>query len=160
MPTQRMAVARTKGDPNQVAAAAISALYGTVYPLKFALKKLGKDLKVGAPRVRWPDPLTVPKQEWAGIWGVPIPNDTEELPRKETAVAVTIEDWDYGTVAEILHIGPYTEESASIERLSAFIAENGYEIAGAHEEEYLTKPDATVQKTMIRYPVRKVTAAS
>ncbi len=44
---------------------------------------------------------------------------------------------------------------SSIERLHKFIAESGYEIAGTHEEEYLTSPDAKVQKTLIRYPIRK-----
>jgi hypothetical protein len=40
-------------------------------------------------------------------------------------------------------------------RLHDFIVENGYEIAGVHEEEYLTMPKAKVQKTLIRYPIRK-----
>ena len=66
-----------------------------------------------------------------------------------------IERWEYGTVAEILHLGPYSEEGPTIERLHKFIEESGYEIAGVHEEEYLTRPDAKVQKTVIRYEVRK-----
>ena len=39
-----------------------------------------------------------------------------------------------------------------------FIAASGYEIAGPHEEEYLTQPDAKQMKTIIRYPVRPVSA--
>jgi len=58
-------------------------------------------------------------------------------------------------VAQILHIGPYSEEGATVERLHKFIADSGYEIAGVHEEEYLTKPEAKVQKTIIRYPIKK-----
>jgi len=58
-------------------------------------------------------------------------------------------------VAQILHIGPYSEETATVERLHKFIAENGYKIAGIHEEEYLTKPEAKVQRTIIRYPIKK-----
>jgi len=39
--------------------------------------------------------------------------------------------------------------------LHEFIKENGYEIAGPHEEEYQSKPDAKVVKTLIRYRVKK-----
>jgi hypothetical protein len=34
-------------------------------------------------------------------------------------------------------------------------SDSGYEIAGPHEEEYLSRPDAKVVKTIIRYAVRK-----
>jgi hypothetical protein len=34
-----------------------------------------------------------------------------------------------------------------------------YEIAGPHEEEYLTRPDAKVPKTIIRYAVRPARGA-
>jgi hypothetical protein len=39
--------------------------------------------------------------------------------------------------------------------LQQFITANGYEIAGPHEEEYQSKPDAKVIKTLIRYQVKK-----
>ena len=68
---------------------------------------------------------------------------------------VKLEAWGYGTVAQILHIGTYAEEETSIERLHQFIEENGYQIAGHHEEEYLTRPNAKVVKTVIRYPIKK-----
>ena len=32
-----------------------------------------------------------------------------------------IETWEYGTVAEILHIGPYTKEQPTVQRLTDFI---------------------------------------
>jgi len=57
-----------------------------------------------------------------------------------------LETWNYGTVAQILHVGPYSEEEPTVKRLHEFITENGYEIAGIHEEEYLTPPKAKVQK--------------
>jgi len=58
-------------------------------------------------------------------------------------------------VAQILHIGPYSEEIATVERLHKSIADSGYEIAGVHEEEYLTRPEAKIQKTIIRYPIKR-----
>jgi len=160
MPTATMAVVQTVGDPNVVAQAALRALYGSVYALKFALKKQGKDFKVTAPRARWPNAHLAPKDQWIGIWGLPIPEGTKKLQQKEPGVEVKIEKWRYGKVAQILHLGPYAAEMPTVERLQQFIAEKGYEIAGAHEEEYLTRPTAKVPKTVIRYPIRKKPARS
>ena len=49
--------------------------------------------------------------------------------------------------------------TTTIQRLRAFIAEHGHVIDGAHEEEYLTRPDAKVPRTIIRYRVRPVSDA-
>lgn len=156
MPAQTMAVVVTKGDPNVVGETVLPALYGAVYTLKFQLKKSGKeDFKVSGLRARWPDAHLLPKDQWTGLWALPIPDGTTEIPKKVPEPDVKIEVWEYGTVAEILHIGPYSEEGPTVEKLHKFIAESGYEIAGGHEEEYLTRPDAKVVKTVIRYPVRR-----
>jgi hypothetical protein len=157
LPKQKMAVVVSHGDPNVVGAKVFPALYGAVYTQKFALKKAGKEtFKVGPPRARWPGLADTPKDQWTGIWGIPIPANTRSLPQPDPEVPVKIETWDYGgTVAEILHIGPYSEEGPTVQRLHEFIAASGYEIAGVHEEEYLTTPKAKVQKTIIRYPVKK-----
>ena len=155
MPSQKMAVILLKGDPNKVIAEFMPALYGSVYTLKFDLKKKGIEFKVSGLRARWPDAHLVPKDEWTGIYGLPIPEDTTSIPKKVPDIEVGIEQWDYGTVAQILHIGAYTEEQPTVECLHRFIEENGYEIAGVHEEEYLTSPKAKVQKTIIRYPIKK-----
>ncbi len=162
-PRQKMAVVITQGDPAEALAQAMPALYGSVYRLKFGLKKAGKEtFKVGALFGRWPDAHLRPREQWTGIWGLAIPGRTRALPQLEPgagqpAAAVSIETWDYGpAVAEVLHIGPYSAEGPTIQRLHAFIAASGYAIAGLHEEEYLTSPRAKVQKTIIRYPVRKI----
>jgi len=155
MPSQKMAVVYMKGDPNKVMPEFLPALYGSVYKLKFELKKKGIEFKVDKLRARYPNAHLVPKDEWLGICGLPIPEDTTSLPQKVPDIEVKIEQWDYSTVAQILHIGPYSEEQATVERLHKFIADSGYEIAGVHEEEYLTRPEAKVQKTIIRYPIKK-----
>ena len=146
--SQKMAVVVTKGDPNKVAAKAMPALYGSIYKLKFELKKKGIDFKVGRLRARWPDAHLVQKGRWTGIWGLPIPDEVTEIPQKTPEVEVKIETWQYGTVAQILHLGPHKEEGPAVERLHRFIKDSGYEIAGTHEEEYLTSPKAKVQKTL------------
>jgi hypothetical protein len=151
-----MAVVRTVGNPNVVIEPAAKALYGAVYPLKFVLKKQGIPFTVEPLRARWPDAHLRPKDEWTALWALPVPDDTLVLTQKDPDIEVRLEDWTYGTVAELLHIGPYDAETENILRLHAFITEQGYAIAGDHEEEYLTSPKAKRQKTIIRYPVRRV----
>ncbi len=156
MPAQKMAVVTGKGTPEKVFTQLMPALYGSAYTLKFDLKKKGlPTFKVSGLRARYPDAHLVPQEEWTHIIGLPVPEDTTSLPQKVADIEVKLETWDYGTVAQILHLGTYSEEQPNIERLHKFIEESGYEIAGHHEEEYLTRPDAKVTKTIIRYPVKK-----
>lgn len=156
MRAQKMAVVQGKGAPDKVFSDLMPALYGSVYTLKFDRKKKGlSDFKVSGLRGRYPDPLDTPKDQWTIIVALPVPADTDTLPQKMPGVTVRLETWQYGTVAQILHIGPYGQEQPTVQRLHDFIAENGYVINGVHEEEYLTRPDAKVMKTIVRYPVKK-----
>jgi hypothetical protein len=158
MPSETMAVVRTVGDPGEVGQRVFPALYGAVYPLKFALKKQGVEYKVTPPRARWfggPEWATLPRDEWKAEWAIAVPPGTTELTQKDPETPVTIETWEYGTVAQVLYIGSYAEETQTILDLHAFIEEQGYEIAGPHEEEYTSRPDAKAPKTVIRYQVRK-----
>ncbi len=156
MPSQKMAAVRGKGAPDKIFPELMPALYGSVYTLKFDLKKKGlPTFKVSGLRTRYPDAHLVPKDEWAHIIGLPIPEDATSLPQKVADIEVKIETWEYGAVAQILHLGAYDQEEPTVERLHKFIEDSGYEIAGDHEEEYLTTPDAKVIKTIIRYVVRK-----
>src|SRR5579859_1008504 len=154
---QKMAV-EARGDPNEVLPQVLPALYGCVYRLKFGLKKAGKTtFKVGSLIARWPMSLDTPRQQWIGRVGLAIPASTRSLEQSEGCQPVLIETWDYGSlVAEIMHIGPYSTERPAIDRLLTFISASGYELAGVHEEEYLTSPNAKIQETIIRYPVRKI----
>jgi len=156
MPPQKMAVVYGKGAPDKVFPELMPALYGSVYTLKFNLKKKGlPTFKVSGLRTRYPDAHLVPMDEWTHIIALPIPEDTTSLPQKVAGTEVKIETWEYGTVAQILHLGAYDQEQPTVERLYQFIEDSGYEIAGVHEEEYLTTPDAKVVKTIIRYVVKK-----
>ncbi len=156
IPPQKMAVVQGKGAPDKVFPEFMPALYGSVYTLKFDLKKQGlPTFKVSGLRARYPDAHLVPKDKWTMIMGLPIPEDTTSLPQKVPSTTVKLETWEYGTVAQILHLGSYEQEGPTVERLHRFIEESGYAIAGIHEEEYLTSPDAKVPKTIIRYQIRK-----
>ena len=82
---------------------------------------------------------------------MPVPEGTVEadLPQKSDA-------WHYGKCARIMHLGPYDTEQPTIARLVEFIGQTGYEIAGMHEEWYLSQPSAKVPKTVILFPARRV----
>lgn len=158
MQPRAMAVVRTVGDPNDLGETVFKALYGAVYALKFDLKKLGVAFKIEPPRARWfagENWREVPREQWEAAWGLPVPDRTCEVPQKVPEPPVVVETWEYGTVAQVLHVGTYAEEEPTIARLHAFIEEQGYEIAGPHEEEYLSRPNSTKQQTLIRYQVRK-----
>jgi len=162
IPARTMAVVRTLGDPNDVGERVFKALYGAACTLKFDLKKRGVEFKMEAPRARWfagESWRSVPREQWEAAWALPLPDWTTEVPQKEPETPVGVETWEYGTVAQILHIGTYAEEGPTIARLHAFIADEGYEIAGPHEEEYVSRPNAKQPKTVIRYQVRAKSTA-
>jgi hypothetical protein len=139
MQNQKMITIEVKGDPNEVGKKEIRHLFKTFYQLKSKTK----GLSMSALRGRWPNPVNTPKNEWIGIYGLPVPDSVQEMPahNENTGFQVTLEVWEYGAIAEILHIGPYSDEQPTIQRLHTFIEENGYEwIEGGHEEEYLKGP--------------------
>ena len=83
MPSQKMAIVYGKGTPDKVFSEIMPALYGSVYTLKFDLKKKGlPTFKVSKPRARYPDAHLVPKNDWTIIIGLPIPDGTTSLPQK------------------------------------------------------------------------------
>jgi hypothetical protein len=159
LPDITVATVHTSGNPEGLGADVMKALYGAVYGLKFALKKRGVEMKMGEPRARW---AWTPGQEATGglegDWGVPVPDGTPEsdLPQKSESWHVSVAVWHYGECARILHQGAYDAEEPTIARLVEFIRASGYEIAGMHEEWYLSQPGAKVPKTVILYPVRRV----
>lgn len=70
--------------------------------------------------------------------------------------------WEEGLCAHALHIGPYDDEPATIDKLSAFTEKEGYTAdfsdTRRHHEIYLGDPRRTAPerlKTVIRHPVRK-----
>ena len=155
---QRMLVVEAKGDPNQVAPQAFALLFKTYY----RLDGVPKGLHQPVPRGRWSGIGQV-RSSWIGQYALPVPDSVTGLPpgEAEQGFKVSLSTWEYGTVAEILHIGPYNRERPSIEKLGKFIEEQGYEAMDTHEEEYVSGPgkflrgDADKYYTIIRYRVVK-----
>jgi len=63
-----------------------------------------------------------------------------------------------GPAAQILHIGPYSAEGPTIERLHGFIREQGGRPSGKHHEMYLSDPRRTTPeklRTILRQPFKR-----
>jgi len=63
-----------------------------------------------------------------------------------------------GLSAQIMHIGPYSAEKSTVEKIHDFIKGNGYEVNGKHHEIYLGDPRKSAAqklKTVLRQPIRK-----
>ena len=149
MSNQKMLVAEAVGDPNVVAGAAFTKLFGTFFRLPGA--------RMSPPRARFLNQPGDPRNEWVGLYALPLPDSVASLPPGVEGIKIDI--WEYGEVAEILHIGAYSKETPTIERLLAFITKKGYRTAGPHEEEYVrgpeSGPDSSKYMTIIRYQVAK-----
>jgi len=153
MADQRVIEIEMKGVPADISGKAISKLI-KVY---FSLKGIGNSRIVI--RARWLKSFTVPQNEQEAIFAIPIPDTASRLPKNETKVKINT--WEYGEVAEILHIGTYDNEMTDVERLLRFVKDSGYKIAGLHEEEYIKGPGILLKGnpnkyyTIIRYRVSK-----
>ena len=158
-PDQTMLVVTATGDPNQIGAKAFGALFSTYYKLENNQKAWPI-----APRARWPKPLITPKEQWIGLYALPV-SATAKLPVNfkvdDPRLKVEIQTWQWDNAAEILHIGSYSTEVPTVKKLMDLVKKNGYRVTGVHEEEYLRGPgmfgpgDPDKYYTIIRYGVSK-----
>nr|WP_243769919.1 GyrI-like domain-containing protein [Amycolatopsis acidicola] len=167
-----------RGDPNTSTtyANAVEALYGVAYTVKFASKNsLGRDFVVGPLEGLWraDDPavfLARRKESWA--WTMMIsqpPWITEDLvqsavadvvrKKENPAVAqIRLRRVAEGTCVQILHIGPYDDETPTLQRLhDDYLPAHGLTYNGDHHEIYLSDPRRTMPsklRTVLRQPVK------
>lgn len=69
-----------------------------------------------------------------------------------------LEPFHEGLSVQMLHIGPYSAEPATVEKMDAFIQAEGLQKTGHHHEIYLGNPllaDPSKLKTILRHPVKK-----
>jgi effector-binding domain-containing protein len=159
LPDQKMLVVEAKGDPNVVGKKA----FGMLIKAYFKVKETPKGKRMPTLHARWPRMLETPKSEWVGYYGMPIPESVTSVPALKggSGLTVGLTTWEYGQVAEILHVGPYGKEEPTVAKLVSFINENGFEIIGDHEEEYLRGPgmfskgNPEKYYTIIRYRVQQ-----
>lgn len=156
---------------------AIQALYSIAYTMKFGRKKRGeesdykmmpldglwwaKDMSsfMKDDRAKWqwtlmlaqPDFITKPEVARA----VKDATAKKELP---LAPKVRLEKWKEGECAQIMHIGPYSKEGPTIQKLHDFIHAQGAELTGKHHEIYMGDPRRAAPdklKTILRQPVKR-----
>ena len=66
-----------------------------------------------------------------------------------------------GPSVQIMHIGPYATEPATVERMHAYAREHGFRLEGKHHEIYLGNPQTAAPeklKTVLRHAVEKAGA--
>lgn len=156
---EKMLVVEAKGDPNVVGAKA----FGLLFQIYYSIKETPKGAGQVPPRARWPQSLDTPKAEWIGLYALAVPESVTTLPHYQApeGLKVSLTTWEYGDVAEILHVGPYDREEPTMERVKSFVKQQGYTLLEGHEEEYVKGPtmsgpgDPQKYLTIIRYRVQK-----
>jgi effector-binding domain-containing protein len=151
----------------------IKKAYDVLFKAYFGLKGSPKGPAMKPPRARYQLPAAKDSaaekklgeflaHDWTGSVAIPIPEGLDVPAGKpdSSGMAARAGTWEYGEVAEILHLGTYETELPTIERLQEFIAAKGYRVIGDHEEEYLKGPGMMMVApkdywTIIRYRVEK-----
>jgi hypothetical protein len=162
---------------------AMMALYSVAYTLKFTLKK--------RPRNPVDYPIMALEGLWwveDGIFDIAKPDNwlftlmmllpdvvTRELfeagkaevgrKRGDTPALrrLQLKHFREGLCMQVMHIGPYSEEPATVQRMRDFAASNGYVDlvgkGGKHHEIYMGDPrraNPAKLRTVLRHPIRKV----
>jgi hypothetical protein len=154
---------------------AFAALFPIVYTIKFRLKADGLTMPILPLEALWftgadgSFDVDVPQDQWGWRALIAVSDDVTpavfddamaEVRRKkgdsDALRRLRFERWREGRCAQVMHVGPYSEERPAIERLHAFIAGQGCRPRGAHHEIYLGDPrraDPARLKTVLRQPV-------
>ena len=105
---QKVLLVRAQGNPNAVGKDAFGLLMKTYFDLK-GVPKGGPSFK--PPRARWPVEADIPKEEWLGLYALPVPESVTEIGTAGSAGGLEVEltTWEYGEVGQILHIGRYDD---------------------------------------------------
>lgn len=164
--------------------AALNALYGLAYTLKFAFKKRGADpvdfpvmplqgqwwLSGGEFDLAHPDNweyrLLIVVPDLITRHDVDAALDALRAKRGDSPqfALLQLERFAEGRCAQVLHVGPYATEPSTLTGLPAFLAEHGLvdlvgPQGGRHEEIYLGDPRRAAPdklKTILRHPVASV----
>ena len=166
-----------QGDPNtsQGYSDAIEALYAVSYALKFMIKKGELEVDYGVMPLEglwWVDDMSQfdinDKTNWKWTAMIMQPEYVaqdlfavacEQMEKKKNPAAlpkVRFESLREGKAAQTMHLGLFSEEGPTIERIHDFIKGSGYTAVGKHHEIYLSdirKAAPEKWKTIIRQPI-------
>ncbi len=166
-----------KGDPNKAPQfqAAIEALYPVSYAIKFDFKKNHDiDYPVMALEGLWwadnmDDFVSGNRDNWLWTLMIMQPDFVTEEIYKQNLQAVKkkknlpaleklrFEKFDEGCAAQIMHIGPFSEEGENIVKIHEFIKDRSGKITGKHHEIYLSdfrRVAPEKMKTVLRQPFK------
>lgn len=179
VPEMQFIMIEGMGSPgeSQEYADAIGALYPIAYKLKFLSKGIGKDYVVPpleglwwaddmrdfteGNREKWKWTMMIMTPDWISteMFNDAKKSALEKKPElKESIKKVRFEKYHEGNSAQIMHIGPYSEEHPTIMKLHKYIKERGGIFDGykqKHHEIYLSDPrksNPATMKTVIRQP--------
>lgn len=171
-----LVVAANAGLPRNPEADAVQALYSMSYAAKFAIRKAsGQNVKVSPLEgLWWADYLstflTGHKSDWDWTMMIRQPDlVTDDLVERLAAEVdakkslhaihdLRLVTFEEGLAAQVLHVGPYAAEAPTIERLHAYIRDQGFVFDGRrhkHHEIYLGDPRRAAPeklRTIIRQP--------
>ncbi len=166
-----------QGDPHtsREYAEAVEALFAVAYTVKFMVKKGRPHIDYAVMPLEglwWADDMsafvTNNRTQWKWTMMIMQPSFVSaevikaamaEVTRKKALPAVgklRLETYAEGLCAQILHIGPFSTEGATIEKVHQFIAARGTPTV-KHHEIYLSdirKADPAKWKTIIRQPMQ------
>ena len=164
------------GDPNtsQEYKDAVEALFSLSYAIKFMIKK-EKSIDYAVMPLEglwWVDDMTrfsvENKNEWKWTSMIMQPeyvtkeivNEALDETRKKKNLPalskIRFEAFSEGPSAQIMHIGPFSAEGPTIEKIRNFIKKQGYNLSGKHHEIYLSDPRKSApekMKTVLRQPM-------
>ena len=176
VPERRFLAVDGSGDPERSVDFEISidALFAVAHSLKWILAK--EDGAFTVPPLEalwWTDEehvidLARKRSSWQWRTMLPIPDEvTEEQVEKARQKAsathtnpaiprVQLISFEEGLCVQALHIGPYSKEQATIERMQAYANQVDHPVKGKHHEIYigdprLSKPENL--RTILRQPV-------
>ncbi len=154
----------------------IGALYGVAFTTKMTHKFAGlQDYAVCKLEAQWwvegpGDMETVPLDRWNWRMMIRTPSIVEKaevdaaieslLQKGKTPCAdqVKLETITEGPCVQMLHVGPYDQEPATITVMKAFAEKQGLVLHGRHHEIYLSDPRRVPPKrlkTILRCPAKK-----
>jgi len=177
VPTFNFLMVDGKGDPNksQEYTEAVEALFSVSYTAKFMVKKGGQALDYAVMPLEglwWADDMSafVANEKFNWKWTMMIMQPSfvgnevidaaiTEVKGKKKLPGLSklrFESFREGRCAQILHIGPFSEEGPTIERVHDFINSRA-SLTGKHHEIYLSdirRANPQKWKTIIRQPMQ------
>jgi hypothetical protein len=175
VPVMNFLMVDGEGDPNssQSYQEAVEVLFGVSYTLKFMVKKGPLAIDYGVMPLEglwWAEDMsaftTGDKSNWKWTMMIMQPEcitnemvliAMQDFGKKKNPTALPklrFGTYEEGKAAQIMHIGPFTEEGPTVEKVHQYIDAIGKR-SGKHHEIYLTdirKADPAKWKTIIRQP--------